>query len=108
MLVLRMIVALVLHLMGDYVLQRALHSKVPHKRASTLGMVLHSVYAEALCGFVVGLFDGLAMGCVHAIVCVLCHYLIDSNMPVRKTRLLSAVDQALHMASLFTFFLYTI
>ena len=86
--------ALVAHVLGDYVLQRLLYRLLPKKQQSRWGMLVHSVYAEALCGLAIGIATHHALASVVA--AVLAHYVVDTTMPVRKGRLQSLIDQAMH------------
>jgi len=82
------------HLLGDYVLQKLLKDIVPNKRDSALGMLIHALYSEALCGLVVGIATHHIVASVVQLV--LLHYIVDTMMPMHKTKLQSLLDQAIH------------
>jgi hypothetical protein len=90
-----LLVAIVLHLVGDYVLQTVLSPLLPSK-ATLTGLICHCLYADTLAfawvGYVVGSWKGALFGVLLAPVA---HLSIDL-FHIRGSVLLKLLDQGLH------------
>ena len=92
------VVAVILHLVGDYVLQRFARKALPQKRTSCVGMVIHATYADSVCFAWLGwaLWGNIYGITICGAVGVASHYIIDTLLPHKKTLALSIIDQILH------------
>ena len=86
----------VIHIVCDYAPQRLRIPALRHKHRAWYGMALHSIYAGAPCGLVIGITMGHHVAAA-VVASVLSHYIIDVGMPRRKGTLMSLFDQAVHI-----------
>ena len=95
------IIVLLLHLLGDYVVQRLTHGILPHKRASVCGMLIHCLYAEGMASAYIGYISGGIKGAVVGLIIgVASHYAIDTMGTTDKGLVAKLIDQALHTIAL--------
>ena len=95
----QLVMALVLHFVGDYVVQRMARGILPHKLESAMGMLIHAAYAEGPAMLVLSINAGNA-GTVMCLLLVPTHMLIDTLGGKGKGAAAKCVDQAAHIALL--------
>jgi hypothetical protein len=97
-------IALVLHFICDYYVQRLTRHILPHKHDSLYGMFIHAFYAEGPAMIALSVNAGNA-GCLMCLLLVPMHMLIDHIGGRRKGTTAKCVDQAMHIILLLAAYL---
>lgn len=92
-------IALVLHFICDYYVQRLMWHILPHKCDSLYAMLIHALYAEAPAAIALAVGTG-NIGCVMCILLVPMHMLIDHIGGRSKGTIAKCIDQAAHITLL--------
>jgi hypothetical protein len=97
-------IALVLHFICDYYVQRLTWHILPHKCDSLYGMLIHALYAEGPAMIALAVDAGNA-GCLICTLLVPMHMLIDYIGGTGKGTTARCVDQAMHIILLLAAYL---
>ena len=95
----QLVIALVLHFVCDYVVQRMTWDILPHKLESMMGMLIHAAYAEGPAMLALSINAGNA-GTAMCLLLIPMHYIIDTLGGKGKSTVAKCVDQFVHIALL--------